>query len=109
MGFRLRNKNGSHYTSATYIRPDGTAVAYDDGALAMTPIETANVQTRDHEKRVPVSWRVQLPAKHIDVVITAQNPQSWMATSIPYWEGPVIVRSPTGKRFGEGYLEMTGY
>jgi len=29
-----------------------------------------------------------------------------MATSFPYWEGPISFR---GSRSGVGYLEMTGY
>jgi predicted secreted hydrolase len=31
---------------------------------------------------------------------------SWMATSFPYWEGPIGFR---GSHSGVGYLEMTGY
>ena len=34
------------------------------------------------------------------------NPDSWMATSIPYWEGPILIE---GSHTGVGYLEMTGY
>jgi len=34
------------------------------------------------------------------------NPQSWMNTLYPYWEGPV---SFDGTHAGRGYLEMTGY
>ncbi|RWX20817.1 lipocalin family protein, partial [Rhizobium leguminosarum] len=30
----------------------------------------------------------------------------WMATSTPYWEGPINF---TGSTSGVGYLEMTGY
>jgi predicted secreted hydrolase len=29
-----------------------------------------------------------------------------MATSVPYWEGPVFIE---GSHQGRGYLEMTGY
>jgi predicted secreted hydrolase len=55
---------------------------------------------------VPTTWRVQLPEKALDITATALNPQSWMNTTISYWEGPVRV---TGTHPGRGYLEMTGY
>ena len=45
-------------------------------------------------------------SKGVDVTVTALNEDAWMATSIPYWEGPVTV---TGSHQGIGYLEMTGY
>jgi predicted secreted hydrolase len=40
------------------------------------------------------------------VTVAAMNPAAWMATSIPYWEGPVRI---SGSHAGRGYLEMTGY
>ena len=55
---------------------------------------------------MPIKWRVTLPDKDVDVVVTAHNPDAWMELSIPYWEGPVNV---LGSHVGQGYLEMTGY
>ena len=100
MGFVLRG--GSDYTSATWIAADGTATAYPDGAFSATPLARHNVAGRD----VPVTWQVRLPDRGVDVTIDALNPGAWMATSIPYWEGPVTM---TGSHTGVGYLEMTGY
>jgi len=71
-------------------------------ALQLTPLETAHVSGR----KIPVIWRVELPARALDVRIAALNRQSWMGTNFPYWEGPVSV---TGSHPGRGYLEMTGY
>ena len=51
-------------------------------------------------------WRVRLPERGVDVTVEALNPRAWMATSFPYWEGPIRV---TGTHEGHGYLEMTGY
>lgn len=101
MGFRLRG-DGGDYTSATLIAADGTATAYPDGAFAAEPGATANVAGRD----IPVVWHVTLPDRGLDVTVGALNPQAWMATSVPYWEGPVTV---AGSHAGVGYLEMTGY
>ncbi|MFW5661658.1 MAG: lipocalin-like domain-containing protein [Oceanicaulis sp.] len=102
MGFQLRQTGGTVYTSASFIEPDGALTAYEDGALTLTPLRTADVAGR----AVPVRWRVELPARGIDVEIEALNDQSWMATRFSYWEGPVSI---TGTHGGRGYLEMTGY
>lgn len=102
MGFRLRQTDGSDYTSATWIAPDGTPTPLPDGAFQADPLATATVAGRE----VPVRWRVRLDAQELDVTVDALNPQSWMDTVFPYWEGPVSV---SGTHGGRGYLEMTGY
>lgn len=102
MGFRLRSRSADAYTSATWIEPDGKTTAYGDGALRMIPGETTRVAGRD----VPTSWQVQLAERDLDIAVTALNPESWMETLVPYWEGPVLA---TGSHAGRGYLEMTGY
>ncbi|GGF44670.1 Predicted secreted hydrolase [Mameliella alba] len=102
MGFRLRQTDGSAYTSATWIGADGATQAYGDGALIAEPLQDAEVAGRE----IPVTWRVTLPDRDIDVTVEALNPEAWMAVSIPYWEGPVRVG---GSHAGRGYLEMTGY
>lgn len=102
MGFRLRQADGSHYTSATWIAADRVTTGYPDGAFTATPLATATVQGRD----VPVRWQVALPDRNVDVTISAVYDGAWMATSVPYWEGPVKVE---GSHQGRGYLEMTGY
>ncbi len=102
MGFRLRDRDGGSYTYATWIGADGAVEALPDGAFAADPLDRAQVAGRT----IPVRWRVRLPAHGVDVEVAALNPQAWMATSVPYWEGPVTV---TGSHAGVGYLEMTGY
>lgn len=101
MGFTLHDTAGD-FTSATWIAPDGTPTPYGDGALTLTPLATHDAAGHD----VPVTWRVELPAQGVDFTIEAVNPDAWMATSVPYWEGPVRI---SGSESGRGYLEMTGY
>lgn len=101
MGFRLRD-SGAGFTSATWIDADGKPEAQNPGTLKITPLETAVVAGRS----VPIRWRVELPTRGVDVTTTALNPNVWMATQIPYWEGPVRFE---GSQQGEGYVEMTGY
>jgi len=101
MGFGLRRLE-TVFTSATWIDPDGTTTAFTDGALRLTPLNRALVAGRN----IPVEWRVELPARGVDVEVEALNPGAWMGVSFPYWEGPIRVR---GSHQGRGYLEMTGY
>lgn len=101
MGFGLRGLE-TVFTSATWIDPDGTTTAFTDGALRLTPLNRALVAGRN----IPVEWRVELPARGVDVEVQALNPGAWMGVSFPYWEGPIRVR---GSHEGRGYLEMTGY
>ncbi len=102
MGFTLRDSAGPDYTAATWIEPDGTTTAFRDGAFSAEALSESSVAGRD----VPTRWRARLPEKGVDVTVEAMNPQAWMATSIPYWEGPVRL---SGSHAGRGYLEMTGY
>lgn len=102
MGFRLRQDDGSYYTSATWITPDGETTAYPDGAFQADPVSYSDVDGR----QVPTQWNVRLDTRGVDVDVYALNPQAWMATSVPYWEGPIIIE---GSHRGVGYLEMTGY
>ena len=102
MGFRLRQTDGSYYTSATWIDPNGTTTSYSNSAFEADPVAISDVGGRD----VPTTWNVRLPDRGVDVEVTAINPQAWMDTSVPYWEGPIIV---LGSHTGRGYLEMTGY
>jgi predicted secreted hydrolase len=102
MGFRLRQTDGSYYTSATWIDPNGSATSYANGAFEADPVAISDVGGRD----VPTTWNVRLPGRGVDVEVTAINPQAWMDTTVSYWEGPIIVQ---GSHTGRGYLEMTGY
>jgi predicted secreted hydrolase len=101
MGFRLRDA-GTGFTSATWIAANGKPEPQSPGSLKVTPLDTASVAGR----KLPTRWRIELPAHGIDVTTTALNPNTWMATQIPYWEGPVRIE---GSKTGKGYVEMTGY
>lgn len=100
MGFILRGT--TDYTAGTWITADGQTTALPDGAFGATALAWHTTAGRN----VPTTWQVTLPERGLDVTVTALNPDAWMTTSVPYWEGPVIV---TGSHDGVGYLEMTGY
>jgi predicted secreted hydrolase len=99
MGFRLQQTDGENFTAATWITAAGETTPYPDGALQAEPLA-------QNSAGVPVVWRLTLPSRDLDITVTAINPDAWMTTSVPYWEGPVTF---TGSHQGRGYLEMTGY
>jgi len=101
MGFVLRD-GGAGFASGTWIAADGAANPLPPGALLAEPLDKTTVAGRE----IPVVWRLRLPGRGLDVQLDPVNPSAWMATSVPYWEGPVRI---TGSHAGRGYLEMTGY
>jgi len=100
MGFQLRGTEP--FTSGTWIAPDGTPTPLPHNALRFEALDHAEVAGRS----VPVRWRLTWPEGGLDIETVPLNPQSWMDTSIPYWEGPLRF---SGSHAGRGYLEMTGY
>jgi predicted secreted hydrolase len=101
MGFALRG-GGETFTSGTWIAVDGTASPLQPGALRAVARKTTHVAGRD----IPTQWDLILPERDLEIRVEALSPNSWMETSVPYWEGPVSV---SGTHNGKGYLEMTGY
>lgn len=101
MAFRLRGGRGD-FTAATWIAAEGTSQSLPDGQIRFTPQQTSSVNGRD----IPTEWAISLPAKGVEIRVSALNPNAWMGTQFAYWEGPVTV---SGSHAGRGYLEMTGY
>lgn len=101
MGFVLRD-GGAGFASGTWIAADGTATALPPDALQAEPLERSGAAGR----KVPTAWRLRLADRGLDVELQAMNRNAWMATTVPYWEGPVTI---SGSHSGRGYLEMTGY
>lgn len=102
MGFRLRQADGTYFTSGTWITAAGEATPLAKGSFQATPLKISDVGGRE----VPTGWQVRVPRYGVDVRVGALNNQAWMDLSVPYWEGPVRV---SGSHKGVGYLEMTGY
>ena len=102
MLYRIRQTDGNNYSTGNWISPDSTSEPIAPSGIKMIPGTFTEVGTR----RLPTAWRIEIPAHRLAIDCTALNPQSWMTTTLPYWEGPV---SFTGSHTGVGYLEMTGY
>lgn len=102
MLYRMRQRDGHHYASGNWIRPDGATRRLAPSDITMTPGAPARVADRS----LPVAWHVGIPALALSVDCVALNPKSWMGTAYSYWEGPIHF---SGSHTGVGYLEMTGY
>ncbi|MEM9550766.1 MAG: lipocalin-like domain-containing protein [Pseudomonadota bacterium] len=101
MAFRLRDA-GNGFRSGTWITRHGQALPLADEQIVVTPL----AETEINGRAVPTRWHVDITSRGVSVEVAALNPQSWMDTSFPYWEGPVRI---SGSHSGRGYLEMTGY
>ena len=108
MAFQLRGGSAQNadYRSGTWITPQGDATPLATNDITLTPLATSAVAGRN----VPTQWRLEIPSVAIDIIVDAPHANRWMTTSVPYWEGEVVVNDrASGEPLGEGYLEMTGY
>jgi len=102
MLFRLRHADGQHYFSGNWIEPDGKSAQLGAADIVMTPTATSEIDSR----KLPTQWSIAIGGRGLRIETTPLNAKAWMATSFPYWEGPITFR---GSHSGVGYLEMTGY
>ena len=103
MLFQVREAHGEPYRAGTWVGPQGDVVALD---AAQIKLQALAWSAQKNGQQVPTRWRVQVPEHGVDVQVDAVEPQAWMQTRFPYWEGPVRLNGSAG---GRGYLEMTGY
>jgi predicted secreted hydrolase len=102
MLYRMRQTDGHDYLSGNWIEPDGHSREIGLADVKMTPTASIEIEKR----KVPVAWKIEIPARGLNIACVPLNARSWMGTSFPYWEGPT---SFSGSHNGVGYLEMTGY
>lgn len=100
MAFTVRG--APPYRTAAWIDKDGRIETLPEGSLQAEPLAFAKVAGHD----VPIRHRLSLPAKGLEIEVSALRADCWMPMLVPYWEGPVRV---SGSHQGIGYLEMTGY
>ncbi len=108
MLFQLRNRDG--YTDEPFrhgvlIHPDGSARSLAPEKIRLKPLEYRTVEGR----RLPLTWRVELPEIGREMEIRALHPEQWMAVDFPYWEGVILVSGADQGSRGKGYMELTGY
>ena len=107
MVYRLRQANGEHWISGSWVDPQGQAITLGPAEVVFEPLATNPVTSAAGRVRdLPLSWRVALPAKGLSWTVSPVAADHWLDTAFPYWEGPVRVQ---GSTTGRGYLELTGY
>lgn len=101
MAYRFREDAGA-FLSGSWINASGEQQSLHGDDFTLAPSAWRNSQNG----RVPVTWRLQIPARDLDVIMAAPEGEYWNIGLYPYWESPVSV---TGSHEGVGYMELTGY
>ncbi len=106
MFFKLRQKDtgATTFAKGTWIAADGTTTLLRGDAAQLEPL--AHWRSPYSGSVYPIRWRLRIPARALDVVISARIPDQEMRLSQRYWEGAITA---AGTHRGLGYLEMTGY
>ncbi len=102
MLYRMRQTGGDNFVFGNWIMPDGVTRPMTGAGIVMTPQAAIEVAGR----KLPVEWQIAIPELRLAISCSPLNPNSWMGTSFPYWEGPISFK---GSHNGVGYLELTGY
>lgn len=99
-----RNGEPSTFLSGTFISADGETAPLSAQHITLSALGS----DASGPSKPPTRWAVDIthPKMTKSFEIIALNPNSFMRTSIPYWEGPVRIHKGAS---GVGYLEMTGY
>ena len=109
MLFRIRDASGAQrWGGGTWRKPDGTLRVFQPGEIEFKPL--SDWTSPRTAIRYPVRWRVRAAELSIDIepLMNDQESDSRLSTGAIYWEGAVTAKRD-GRRFGRGYLELTGY
>jgi predicted secreted hydrolase len=111
MLYVLRSEDGSTYGRGTIVSVDGSTRSLDASAWEL--VADGTWHSEETEATYPVRWQLRIPELDLDLTIDPLlDDQENVAALVPglfYWEGAVTVRTRTGQRAGEGYVELTGY
>ena len=103
MLFKVRHSNGDDFLSGSWVSKNGTKKSLRSSDFQLEETDYSTIEG----KKIPTKWKISfLGADPLSFNTEALNINSWMATSFPYWEGPILF---SGDLSGVGYLEMTGY
>lgn len=106
MVYRLRQTDGNHWLSGSWIKPDGRSQPLGPEDIVLNALDKRRVKAGDQRVELPLRWSIQLPKLGKQWIVEALYDQQWMDTQFPYWEGVVNV---DGGKAGVGYMELTGY
>lgn len=108
--FQVRRADGTTVYAGGSLRPAGGPVrSFAPGEVRFTPERTW--QSPASQARYPVAWSLDTPVgRHrLAARFDAQELDSRASTGAWYWEGLSDLHDVSGRRVGQGFLEMTGY
>ena len=108
MFYQLRTNTGSVHPNSqgTWIDKNSKTQIIKNNDIKLTPLDWWQ---SDKGERYPVRWRLEYISKQKDWIIQALVENQKMELLVSYWEGAIVVLDKSGKKIGQGYLEMTGY
>lgn len=107
--FVLRSRDGQVLWAGGSHRPAGAAVrSFAPEDVAFSPLREWT--SPGSGARYPVRWRIRTPlGEHqLEALLDDQELDSRASSGAVYWEGLSVLRDASGRRIGQGYLEMTG-
>lgn len=108
MLYQLRDAQGKPVLYSGTYSHEQSAELLTEAEFSTVPLSSWT--SRSTGIRYPVEWRVQIPAKGVDVtlkpIVKDSEFDARLTTYNVYWEGPVNVQ---GSHPGKGFVEMSAY
>ncbi len=100
MLFEVKSKSEIPFLSGTRVYKNGTYELLQSQDFTLSP---KNSKQKKGDL-INLEWQIKIPDENLLITVKPLNPNSYMKTLIPYWEGPV---SFSGTHSGVGFLEVT--
>lgn len=100
---RYRYEDNMPYTSAAILDRQGNVRNIPTDDIAIRAIGYTEFNSG---RRVPLSWRLQVPSHEIDVVIKARKRDNWVNFVVPQWQGAIMAN---GSHQAQGFMQLSGY
>lgn len=111
MLYSLRRRDGARdpHASGSWIGPDGTLRALQPDEFSIEVLE--HWRSPRTAVRYPSKWRVRVPSRGVELVLTPLLAAQELELTVRYWEGAVRIQgSVAGAPVDErGYVELAGY
>ena len=110
MVYQLRHDDGEHWISGSWVDATGQFKSLSGDDIQLQAKATRDIKTATGQNlNLPLDWYLRLPAQNLSLRIKPLYDEQWMGTSIPYWEGVVLITGEVSESLGVGYMELTGY
>lgn len=100
---RYRYDNMLPYITASVVDRNGHVETVSQDEIMF---EILNYSVLKSGRRVPLTWKLQIPSLDIEVMINARKQDNWTEFVVPQWQGVVHA---TGSHRATGYMQLSGY